>query len=220
MNFETLMNMDFVSLLQKMNAEIAEVAAKLGLYSWVLFAASAVLALIVGVAGMHLAKVLSSFATAGLAFLAGASLFSYMKVDLAWGFMAKIPDYFAYILGLILAIIVFILAWKKCLHVVFAGFTVLGYVLVSFYLPEKMLIAAIGGLILGTVALCVVRFAFVALSSVIGGSLLTSFVGAILPSVGFLQFGNGIWALVIAGALSLIFFILQMVTTRNYYLED
>lgn len=220
MNLTSLLQMDVIALLQKVNSEFAELAAKLNMNSLILYISAAVLALIVGFAGMHLVKVLTSFGVAGIGFMAGEWIFEHLKVELALSWMQNIPDALAHVLGIVLAIVLFILAWKRCLNVLFGVFAVLGFVAINFYAPGEYAIAVVGALLVGLVAVSIVKLAFIALTSVIGGFVAVSVLGGAWPTVSVLQIGTNAVALWIAVGLSVSCFVVQLISTRNYYLED
>ena len=220
MNMNALTELDLIGLLQKLDAGLTGLAERMHMSAIIFYAAAAVVALIIGIAGMHLAKILSSFTLAGIGFLGGSALFGYLKGDLALSWLAKIPDGFAYILGLIVAIVFFILGWKKCLHVIFGIFTILGYVVMNFYVPGKLLLAIGAAVLLGMIAISLVRLAFAALTSFVGGFVLISMVSAIWPAVAVFQLGSHVAAAWIAAGVSVVLFVVQMITTRRYFLED
>lgn len=220
MNFQELLNLDVLSILDKLNGSLTDLASKMHITPIIFYVATAVLALIIGLAGMHLAKVLMSFTAAGIGFACGAALFSYLKVDLALSWMAKIPDGFGYVLGLVIAIVLFIFGWKKCLNVIFLLFALVGFIVMNFYVPNHALLCVGGALLIGMIAMCIVRVAFVALTAAVAGFVLVNCIGEIWTGATWFLLGTGAIPFWVAVGLGAVCFIIQLVTTRNYYIED
>lgn len=216
MDLKALIHSDFIDLLAKWNDKLADLAGRMSVDSLVLYIGAGVLAVLVGFAGMHLAKLLCMMGLGGVGYMIGVELFGYLQSNV--NALAKWPDFLSYIFGLVIALIFCVFGWKKCLYVMYAAFALLGYHLVTQYLTQNMLLAIGGAILLPMIAAFIMRVAFIALTSAAGGFALVSILSAIWSNVSVLQLGfnnNAIW---IAVGAAVVMMIVQLITTRHYSL--
>jgi hypothetical protein len=209
-----LKNVNFIGLLEKWNDQLADIALHLHLKAVIFYIAAAVIAVLIGLAGMHLAKMLSTLGMTGFGYVLGIELFHFLKLNAP--LLAKMPNWLSYVFGLAIAAFFLFLSWKRVLHVIFSLFVVVGYIFVANYVHENVLLALGGGILIALLATFMLKFMFILLTSVAGGMMLTSLLGEIWPKFSFLQLGTNKVALWVALGVALIFFLIQLATTRDY----
>ena len=216
MDLKSLLNSDPIDLLGKWNDQLADLAERMNVDSLVLYIAAGVLAVLVGLAGMHLAKLFCMVGLGGVGYLIGVELFGYLQSNV--DVLTKWPDFLSYIFGIVIALVFCVFGWKKCLYVMYATFALLGYSLVIQYATKNVLLAVGGAVLLAMIASFIMKVAFIALTSAVGGFAMVSILGAIWSDVSILQLGfdnNAIW---VAVGAAVVMMIVQLITTRHYSL--
>lgn len=207
-------NLDFIALLDKWNGQLADIASQLHINAVILYIAAAVLAALIGLAGMHLAKLLSTLGMTGMGYILGIELFQFLKSNAP--LLAKMPNWLSYVFGLAIALLFLLLAWKRVLHVIFSLFVVCGAMIVVNYVNENLLLALGGGILLALLATFMFKFMFILLTSVVGGMMLIDIFGEIWTKISFFQLGTNKVAIWVALGFALFFFLIQLATTRHY----
>ena len=217
MGLQNFLNHKPLELFEMLNDNLTELAAKMHVRALVLYILAAVAAALIGFVGMRMAKALSMVGVGAIGYLVGVELFNWMQGNVKG--LAEMPEFLAYIFGGVLAIVFFILGWKKCLLAIFVMFGLVGYNLVVSYVPDANVWLAIGGFILlAMIAALILKVAFIALTSAVGGFALAGLMGMMLPDVSWLQLGteqNAIW---VAVGVSVVMMIVQFSTTIHYSL--
>ncbi len=211
---QAFLKMDFIALLNTLNDKLAELASRLHIKALILYIAMAVIAALIGLAGLHLAKLLATIGMTGFGYVLGVELLNFLKADVAW--FAKWPGWTAAVFGIVFALVFLLLSWKRVLHVIFSLFVVIGYLLVMHYVHDNMLLALGAGILLALLTTFIVKFAFIIFTSLAGGFMLTSLLGAIWTKAAILQLGVNKAAVWVALGISLLFFLIQLLTTRHY----
>ncbi len=217
MNAQTFLSFDIRGMLTGIVESLSVLSARLGLKPFVLLIAASVLALLVGVAGMHLAKVLASTGCAIVGYFSGVILMKWIST---FEIFSKLPAFLSYVIGAVVAVLLFFFGWKRCLHAIFIVFFVVGCALVKTFVPvDSVMLCLCGGLIVSMLSTFMVKIAFSALTSFLGGFAILCFLGEMLPKVKYLQLMEAnrvaIW---LAVGVSVVFFIFQLITTRKYAL--
>ncbi len=214
MNLASIMKLDLYGLLDKTNEWLVELAEKVHIKSMLLFITMAVCAGLIGLAGYHLIKVISTLSVTGIGYIVGMELFNVMKADLSW--FSKVPNWVGYLFGVILAAGFLIIGWRRSLHVLFAMFALFGYQLVYQYVFANALLALGGGLLVALLATFLLRLMVILMTSYAGGVLLISALSGIWPNLNFINLGGSRVAIWLAVALAVFFGIIQWITTRRY----
>ncbi len=210
--FAELMQTDLFSLLSNLTTALNDGAAALGIPALVFQIAALVLAAVVGIFGYKLIKLLTAVAAGVVGYyLVGAELYFLVC---SW-FNLTLPDWAVYIPAAVFAILFFFLAFKKFSYTFYTVMGIIGVVLTYFY-SQNILLAIGGGLFLALLAMYMIRFAFVLLTSLAAGFVGVSVLSAVLPDVAILKISLENWiGIAIAGGVALVFIIIQMIITRN-----
>jgi hypothetical protein len=200
-------------LLIKVNNRFDWLAEKTGWNTTVFYVVAIAVAVVIGLWAMRLIKPISALAIGGVGYLAGTEIYRLLVSNI--GFMEKWPDWGKYVLGGVLAVILAILGWKKCLHAVLVIYAVAGY-----YFANNVLVGIAGALLLTLLAAFVVRFAFILVTSAGSAYLLVLALGKLLPKVSFLQLAGAerTVPLCVFGTVAIVLFLIQCETTRSYEL--
>ena len=205
-------------LLIKVNNRFDWLAEKTGWNTTVFYVVAIAVAVVIGLWAMRLIKPISALAIGGVGYLAGTEIYRLLVSNI--GFMEKWPDWGKYVLGGVLAVILAILGWKKCLHAVLVIYAVAGYYFASYYFANNVLVGIAGALLLTLLAAFVVRFAFILVTSAGSAYLLVLALGKLLPKVSFLQLAGAerTVPLCVFGTVAIVLFLVQCETTRSYEL--
>ncbi len=206
-------------LLIKVNNRFDWLAEKTGWNTTVYYIVAIAVAVVIGLWAMRLIKPLCALAIGGVGYLAGTEIYRLLVSNI--GFMEKWADWGKYILGGVLAIILAVLGWKKCLHAVLVLYAVAGYYFASYYFANNVLVGIAGALLLTLLAAFVVRFAFILAASAGSAYLFVLALGKLLPKVSFLQLAGAdrTIPLCVFGTVAIVLFLIQCETTRSYELE-
>lgn len=211
-----LFHTDIVDLLAKFNDWFQQMADQSRLLNWVQYVIAIAVAVIIGLWGKRLIKPICALLVGGIGYIAGTQLYAFLLANV--GFMEKWPDWGKYILGGVLALVLALLGWFKCLHAVIAVYGVLGYYLAVNYITDKVWLGIAGALLLALLAACVVRFAFILLASTGSAYIMVLALGKLLPKVGFLQIAgpDKLVPICVMGTVALVLLLIQSETTRSY----
>ena len=214
-----LMHTGTGDLLAKINEGIEKLADKTQMNTTVFYILAIAVAVVLGLWAMRLIKPISALLLGGIGYLAGTELFGFLTEKV--GFMEKCPDWVKYVIGGLLALILAVLAWKKCLHAVLVLYAIAGYYFASYYFANNVLVGIAGALLLTLLAAFVVRFAFILATSAGSAYLFVLALGKLLPKVSFLQLAGAdrTVPLCVFGTVAIVLFLIQCETTRSYELE-
>lgn len=211
-----LMHTGTGDLLAKINEEIETLADKTQMNTTVFYILAIAVAVVLGLWAMRLIKPISALMLGGVGYLAGTELFGFLTEKV--GFMEKCPDWGKYIIGGLLALLLAVLAWKKCLHAVLVAYAVMGYYLAINCIVDNVWVGIAGALLLALIAACVVRFAFILAFSTASAYVLVLSLGKLLPKVEWLQLTDtkNIAAIVLFAVVAIVLTLIQRETTRSY----
>lgn len=203
-------------MLVKVNDGFDWLAGKLGWNSTVYYVVAIAAAVVFGLWAMRLIKPINALLLGGIGYIAGTELYRILLENIE--FMEKWPDWGKYVLGGVLALLLAILGWSKCLHAVLIGYAIGGYYLAVNCVVNNVWIGIAGGLLLALLAACVVRFAFILVMSTASAYLFVLALGKLLPKVSFLQLTatENVVPLCIFGTLAIVLTLIQRETTRSY----
>jgi len=201
---------DVFRVLDDLTASLEAWAKQLGIDSWILFLSSLIAAVLVGLFGYKIIKLIMGLGLAYVGYFVGIEIFSVARDTLTW-----IPQWTCYIFGALVGILFMSLAVAKFSYTVYTAFALAGYCITLFYTNNTVL--AVGGaVIFAILSISFIRTVFIFGSSFLCGILAIAFLSKLLPKITFLQFGKGQWwALGAALLLTLIFIIVQFVLSRK-----
>ncbi len=206
--FSELPSRDIFSLLNSLGAWIERGAESIRIPPAILYAVGIVLAIGIGLSCYKLMKIWLGLlgAVAGY-YLTGNGLMLFNA-----GSARDVPMLLVYVLAIVMAVGLFFLAFKNPTYVFFAVMAVAGFGMTYFY-TQNELFSLIGALLLALICVFLVRVAFVIVSSLVGGTVAVSLLGALLPSMEILQLKAGNWvAMGIVVGLSAVFAAFQLLT--------
>ncbi len=202
---------DLYGVLDVCNDNLTSFVESFGLPTWALWAAGIVLALVVGFFGYRLIKLIMGVALAGIGYLIGVALFehvnSLMEIDL--------PAWLVYIFGAGLAVIFLMLTIPKFSYALFIGAGVLGFGLTLFYVSNNYTLALGGAFLIAMLTVFAVRYVFILISSALGAVLTVNCLAMLLPGFGFLQLNNESKGIILVAVLTVIFFLVQIISTHK-----
>ena len=198
------------AMLDKVDAQLNQWASNLKLDNMIFYIAGIVLALLIGVLGYRLIKVLLAASFAYVGYLAGVELFGFLGT-----YAPNMPAWLSYVFGGVCAVLLFAAAFLRFSYALYTLLAMVGYHLLTVYVPDHRFIAIAGGLLLALLAVYFVRLSFVILTSYAGALFTVGFLGKLLPNLAFLQLGTSQIAFFIVLGLILVFVLLQLLTTRK-----
>lgn len=213
---EKLLHTGFNDLPAKINECFDLLGNKLGWNETVYYAVMVAMAVILGLWAMRLIKPLGALFMGLMGYFGGIELYRLLVLNVEA--MEKCPDEGKYVLGAVLALVLAILGWNRCLHVVLLAYAVGGYYLTIHCIASNLWVGIAGGLIVALLAACVIRFAFILAMGTGSAYLLILSLGKLLPKVDFLQlttFENVI-PFCVFGTLAIVLTLVQRETTRSY----
>ena len=191
---------------------IKNLAADLNVAEGLLFVVGAVLALVVGLFGYRLLKLVAAVGMGAVGFSVGTALFDFLLLQ---GILPELPEVAAYAFGGVLALVFGFLGYKKYTYALFYGaFAILsGFV---WGLTGDAAIATGLGLFLAIIAVLIVRVATVLLTSFVGSFLVVGCAGQMLTEMIDINVAsaNSDLGLLIALGLGAIFTLLQFIFSR------
>jgi hypothetical protein len=199
----------FGSLVEKLDS----ISARMQIRTAFLYVAVLIWLAFLGLAGMHLAKVIVSVGTAGIGFYVGC-----MGVDFLIAHVSSfglLPGFISYPVGLTLAFALYVLAWKHCVAVMYLGFGAAGFLAASLFIGNVWICIGVGVALMLASVFCFV-FAFILAISGVAGFGAVAMLGALLPQVKMLQLGHHPAALWIALGVCLVCLTIQCATTPGW----
>ena len=193
--------------------KLESLSARMGIYAVASFVAVLVWFLILGFAGMHLIKLYSSVCSCGAGFYLGCVGFLFLKSKVSA--LGMLPDFLAYVAGMLCMLLFFYLAWRMCEMFVFlllgAGGALAAYMLIGNWI--------VAGLI-GVALMIAAYYCFVAsvivTTGCMAGVATAILLGLIFPKLTALQSITDPKAILIALGISAVFVLMQWCTTPNY----
>lgn len=211
-----LLHSGFGELLNKFNHRLDWLAGQLGWNTTVYYILALALGVVLGLLAMRLIKPLSALLLGAFGFIAGIRTFEYLIISVS--FMEKCPDWSKYIFGAVLAVVLAILGWSKCLHLVVVGYGVIGFYLAMHYVTYSIWAGIAGALLFALLSAFVVRFAFIVFASGASAYVMILSLGKLLPKVEWLQVASTerLIPICVVCVVALIFILIQSETTRSY----
>ena len=198
------------TMLDGLNKSISDFAAEIVINPAILFGIGIAVAAIIGLFGYKMIKLLLSLSMAYLGYGIGVEVYKLLAEK-----TTGVPEWMTYVCGALLAVLFLCLAFAKFSYIWFGCATVLGFAVMSVLIPEGYTWVMLGGaLILGVIAIMLIRTMFVLATSLIASTLCVSFLSRILTEWSFLQIGENTYALWVVGALAVIFALVQFLSNR------
>ena len=94
MGLNHFLSNDPMKLLGMLNDQLADLASRMHVNALVLYIAAGVVAALVGLAGMHLAKMFCMLGLGGIGYFVGVELFQYLVAEVSA--LSKMPSYLSY----------------------------------------------------------------------------------------------------------------------------
>lgn len=209
--FDILATGGIPEALNLLTEKISSFAEGIKIPALVLFVLGAIAAAFVGTTGYKYIKLVAAacFAVAGYGL--GGALFELAKGHWSW----NVPGFVSILAGIVVMALLGYLAYKKFAYALFGVACFTGFVLAYFIYPSYVLAIAIG-VIIAMVSMYFVRYAFVTITSFVGGFTFIAMLSAIAPQIGMLKLHEGFMGKFLAVALSLVFVALQFYITRGY----
>ena len=193
-----------------LNNILVDLAAKISVDARILFGIGIGLALIVGLFGYKLIKLLLSLSFAAVGYTVGTQLFLFLGSKIT-----NIPTWAEYVCGGILAILFLCMSFAKFSYVWFGSAVLMGYVAASLFIPAEYPLLILGAaLVIGLISVMLIRTMFVLTTSLGAGLLCVNFVFEIVPSLTWLNLQASQIALWIAVGIAVVLALVQFVTNR------
>ena len=213
MGFQSFLQSTPLEMIHSVIDRLDSISGQLGIRSMILYVTVAVWFAILGLAGMQLAKLYAAVGFAGIGFYVGCLGFEMLSAKVAA--VAMLPHFTGYAVGLLLAFILFALAWRFCVPTIYLCYIAVGYFLASLITTNLWVCIGLGVLLAILASFCFV-FLFIALTSCVAGFGVTAMLGAMYPNVAALQLGPNSLAVWVAIAIAAVFLVFQCLTTRTY----
>lgn len=170
------------------------------------------IAVAIGVLGYKLIKPVLAAVMACIGFFAGVDVY----LTFIWQKVEWMPVWSCYVIAVILAALFFLLTWKRPMGGMFSFAAVVGFTLVSFY-TDSMVIIMAGGILLAMLSAIITRFVFILVTGALSGLFAVCSLSQILPNVEFFQIKNdNMIALIVVGAVALLFVVVQLIINRHH----
>lgn len=213
MGVQSLLQATPLQMLQMFVEKLDIISGKLGMRSSYLYIAMIAWFAILGLAGMQLAKLYTSVSVAGIGFYVGCVGYDWICARVT--VLNVFPRFVGYAIGLVLAFVLFSLAWRFCVSGIYACFGLVGFALASLLIGNLWGCIGFGVLIVILASFCF-AFAFIALTGCLAGFGTVAMLGALKPDVAVLQLGTHQAAVWIAVGIAVVFLAFQCATTKNY----
>lgn len=201
---------DLFVILADLNQAVSDWANAHEIKAIILFALGLAASVIVGLFGYKLIKAVTGLGLAYVGYFAGAELYALLSEKLEW-----LPEWSCYVIGGVLAIVFFCLAFVKFSYAIFTAAGIAGYLVVLFYF-ENQVLAVGGGVIAAMLSILMIRAVYILATGFACGMLSVSFLSAMLPKVDQLRLEDGNWiALFLALGLTALFAVVQFVMNRH-----
>ena len=200
-------------MLDRVMEKLDSLSGKLGIRAMFLYIAVLVWMAFLGLAGMQLAKLFASVGMAGIGFYVGC-----LGVDLLTSkvtALAMFPKFVGYIVGLVLAFILFSLAWRFCVPAIYLLFGLTGYFLASLFISNLWICIGAGVALMIVGIFCFV-FDFIAITSCVAAVGTVTMLGALFPNVAILQLAPHSTALWVVAGVAALYLVIQYATTPKY----
>ena len=193
--------------------KVESLSARLGIYAVASFAIILLWFAFLGFAGLQLIRLFSAVCASGVGFYAGCVGFMFLKTKTAT--VGMIPDFFAYVVGLLCMLLLFYLAWRLCEPFVFMLLGVGGGLMAYMLIGNWIAAAAIGIVLMIAAFYCFASVVIVATGCTAG---VASYIllGLIFPNVAVLQSIGSVKGILITLGISAFFVLVQWNTTPNY----
>lgn len=199
---------DVFGLLNDLEGGLVYLADKWNIPAMVFYIVGIAAAVVIGLACFKLIKPALVVTSGFFGMMVGAALFYALWSKAEW-----MPEWLCYIFCIVLAAIFICLTLAKPTPALALYAGLLGYVIMSFYLPGRMVgigaafvVALLTALLPRTV--CIFGSGFAC------GILSVSFLSMILPKVEALQLGSGWLPMTIAMAVALVYVLVQYASNR------
>lgn len=208
---EFFQNPDILKLLRSCNEAISDLAEKVTLDAWILFAVATALALAVGIFGYKLIKLVMALGIGAGGYFVGEELYRLLAEK-----FTEIPDWAVYVCGGVVALVFCIFAFCKFSYAWFGTAAIIGYIAVGHFMPSGYaLLTAGAALLIALLSISLIRVVFILLTSAVAGGFAISFLGQIFPEQGFLQVGEGWLPYVLVAVAAILFAIVQFAINRH-----
>ena len=171
----------------------------------VFFAIGLALALVVGLFGCKLLRLVLSCGFAGLGFTIAAELVALFPINAG----SALP-WINIGVGVVLAALFLWLSFRRFSYMLFMLLVAIASYIVAFYTAGSITLSICLGVFVALFAMRYVRFVFRLMTSFVGGALAVRFLGNLLPDVSFLQLGDESAAFFVAIGVVVVFFLLQL----------
>lgn len=201
---------DIYQAFASLNGRITDLAESIGVGEVLFFALGLAVAVVVGLYGYSLIKLISALSFGGIGYIVGAALFGFLDARVDW-----LPAWGVYLVGGVLAVAFLCMAYFKFSYALYSLFAFAGCVVTQFYCGDATL--ALGGAVVAAMlSVFFIRWTYILTCAVTCGLLAVNCLSQILPSVELVQLKSGNWlALCCTGALALVFAVFQLFTTRK-----
>lgn len=193
-----------------LNNTLSDLAAKFSVDVRILFGVGIGLALIVGLFGYKMIKLLLSLSFAAVGYSAGTQLFLFLGSKIS-----GLPEWAEYVCGGVLALLFLCMSFAKFSYVWFGSAVLMGGVAASLFIPAEYPLLILGAaLVIGLISVMLIRTMFVLTTSFGAGLLCVNFAFGLLPSMNWLNLQSSNYALWIAVAIAVVLALVQFATNR------
>lgn len=199
-----------VGAMNVINDAIVSTAQKINVSAIAIFIVGAIAAILVGLFGYKYIKLLSMISFGAAGYVIGEKFFSILKADKGEG----LPEQCKYLLGIVAMVLLGYLAYKMFAYAMFGMAGAVGFLICYFFYPSY-LVAIAGAVILAMIAMCYVRYAFIAIFSAVAGTVTMGMISGIFPDVKLLSLSDGIVGSILAFVLMAVFFMFQLHTSAG-----
>ena len=202
-----------VQILDRGVEKLESLSARMGIYAMAAFIAVLVWFVVLGLAGMHLIKLFTSVGACGAGLYLGCVAFALLKARVPK--MSVLPDFLAYVAGLLCLLLFFYLAWRMCVPLVYLLLGAGGFAAV-YVLAGNWLVGVLVGLALMVAAHYCFVLSVILTTSVVAGVGSTVMLAQLFPKVASLQNLTDKNGILIALGITAFFVLVQWISTPNY----
>ena len=207
MSFNTT---NLTSVLSDLNTKISDFAAEIVLDPKILFGIGIALAAIIGLFGYKMIKLILSLSMAYVGYEVGADLIALVAEKIE-----GTPAWMEYVCGGLIDVVLLAMAFAKFSYVWFGSAAVLGYMVMTMFVPSTYGWLALGGaLLIAMLAVMLIRTMFVLATSFISGALCVSFLSAMFPNWTLLNLGESAYAIWFVCGVAILFALVQFISNR------
>ena len=212
--FKNFISFDLLDWMAYTTSAINGFADKIGIPSVIFFWPLAALALLIGLGGFHLSKLLTSLSIGGLGYFVGTVLYGYLATSVKA--IGDLPAFIVYIVGGVFALVFYALSIKKPMPTMFLFFACLTTYIAYTYISQNLLLAIGIAFLVAAVCAVLIKLSMVLFTSLLGGFALIAFLNQIFKTVTYFALGSELMALWVALGVSGAFFLIQLISTRRY----